>query len=1101
MTNLRSVKEWLERFDLVEHHHVFVENEIDLDAARDLSEQDLRELGLAMGPRKKLLRAIATLNERDPANRTFDGKSSASSSPGVAVLGDRRQVTVLFADICGYTKLSGELGAENTHAMLATYFDAVDGIVKSFGGSVDKHIGDSVMAVFGAPVSHGNDPERAIRTAAAIHEAMPTVSRTVGRDIKVHIGVASGEVVASGVGASESYTVTGESVNLASRLTDRAGPSETLISEMVMQAVDGRCRTEELGTLSLKGIAKTIRAFRLLELLDGPTRANPFVGRQAELQQLKAVLDATAETAAGHAIYLRGEAGIGKTRIAEEIGRLASLQAFTCHRALVLDFGAGKGQDAIRSLVRSLLCLNADLDEDARKSAVESALSSGVISKDQIVFLNDLLDLPQPAEFRSVYSAMDNARRKQGTSETVAGIVRRISEDQMLLLVVEDVHWADKLVLHHLAELTRAISDRPVVLAMTSRLEGDQIDDAWRATTGSTPIITVDLRPLRHADAIVLASKFLDATESFAKSCVERAGGNPLFLEQLLRGAETAAEDAVPGSIQSIVQARVDALAPADKLAIQAAATLGQRFTLEALQHVVDDPAYNCSRLIDRYLVRPDGEALLFSHALVRDGVYNSLLRSTQSKLHERAAHWYRDRDPILHAQHLDRASNPDAARAYLHAARGQADSLRFETAIALCRRALELAADEADLCDLNCVLGDALLNTRATEPAIKAFEAAARRAPDAQRKAKALSGLASALRIADRHAPAFAALDEAEQFAKKQSLDSELAYIHYLRGNLCFPLGRIDECMAEHEKSLRLAEKIQSPEAQARALSGLADAHYLRGHMRTACERFKACVELCQQHGFGQLEVANRHMIGWTRIHLMQFRPALQDGLQLQAMASEVRNDRALMFGKTLVGIMQYELGDLEQSEAALHDAAALAKSMSSNNGFAQTLRALALVKHKQDHLKEARAYAEEALAAVRKAGMTFIGPAVLATCAIVCEDKARREHLLNEAEGMLERGCVAHNQVWFAEIGIDDAVARQDWGSTLRYADLLERHTQTQPLEWSTFMIRRARALARAGQGDKSHSTITELQLLVEQASICGLVNALPALAQAIA
>ncbi len=313
-----------------------------------------------------------------------------------------------------------------------------------------------------------------------------------------------------------------------------------------MQAVDGRCRTEELGTLSLKGIARTIRAFRLLELFDGPTRANPFVGRQAELQQLKAVLDAIAETAAGHAIYLRGEAGIGKTRIAEEIGRLASSQAFACHRALVLDFGAGKGQDAIRSLVRSLLCLGADLDETALKSAVESALSSGVISKDQIVFLNDLLDLPQPAEFRSVYSAMDNARRKQGTSETVAGIVRRISENQKLLLVVEDVHWADKLVLHHLAELTRAISDRPVVLAMTSRLEGDQIDDALRATTGSTPIITVDLRPLRHADAVVLASKFLDATESFAKSCVERAGGNPLFLEQLLRGAETAAEDAVP---------------------------------------------------------------------------------------------------------------------------------------------------------------------------------------------------------------------------------------------------------------------------------------------------------------------------------------------------------------------------------------------------------------------------------------------------------------------------------------------------------------------------------------------------------------------------
>jgi len=116
MTNLRSVKERLERFDLGEYHHVFVENEIDLDAAKDLNEQNLRELGLAMGPRKKLLRAIAALNERDPANQTIDDKPSASSSPAVAILGDRRQVTVLFAGICGYTRLSGDMGAESTHA-------------------------------------------------------------------------------------------------------------------------------------------------------------------------------------------------------------------------------------------------------------------------------------------------------------------------------------------------------------------------------------------------------------------------------------------------------------------------------------------------------------------------------------------------------------------------------------------------------------------------------------------------------------------------------------------------------------------------------------------------------------------------------------------------------------------------------------------------------------------------------------------------------------------------------------------------------------------------------------------------------------------------
>ncbi len=1099
-----EVKGWLESLGLGEHLQVFVNNEIDLEAAGELNEQDLRELGLAMGPRKKLLRAISALNESHSGNNPGAvAEAQQKQEPEIANLGERRQVTVLFADICGYTKLTGEMDAETTHAMLTAYFDAVDEIIQSFGGSVDKHIGDSVMAVFGAPVSHSNDPERAVRTAAAIHEAMPAVSLAIGRKIQVHIGVASGQVVASGVGSNESYTVTGESVNLASRLTDKAGPTETLVSEMVMQAVDGKFSAEELGHLSLKGIAKPVRAFRVRDLTASDSRANsrPFVGRQAELEQLKAVIKTTAETLAGHVIYLRGEAGIGKTRITEEIERLASPLGFDCHRALVLDFGAGKGQDAIRSLTRSLLSVTSSSSEGELTSAVEEALSDNVIGKDHVVFLNDLLGLPQPLELRSLYSAMDNVRRNQAKCETVAQIVTHLRQNSKLLLIVEDVHWADKLVLEHLANLTKTISDSPVVLVMTSRLEGDQIDDVWRATTGSTPIITVDLRPLRQADAIALASKFFDATDKFAKSCVERADGNPLFLEQLLRGAETAAEDAVPGSVQSIVQTRVDALDPADKLAIQAAATLGQRFSLEALRHVTENEAYDCEHLIDRYLIRPDGDAFLFSHALVRDGVYSSLLKANRSRLHEKAADWYRDRDLVLHAQHLDRAEAPAAARAYLFAARNQAEALHFESTITLCRRGMDVAVEKTDLCDLNCALGDALLNTRATEEAIEAFEVAAECSPDNQRSARALSGLAAALRIADRQTPAFEALDEAQRLATQEALESELAYIHYLRGNLCFPLGRIDECMAEHEKSLELADKIQSPEAQSRALSGLADAHYLRGHMKTAAERFKACVALCQQHGFGQLEVANLHMIGWSRIHLMELREALEDALTSEAMAMKARNNRALLLAKVLIGLTKYELGDLENAGPQLHGAVDLARSMSSNSFLANALYILALVRQRQGRLNEAQKYAGEALAAIRGIGMTFIGPSVLAVCAAVTADDDERSELLREAEKILDTGCVAHNYLWFSEIAIDDAASRQEWQSVLRHADRLELYTQSQPLEWANFMIKRARALAKANQGDKSVATVSELRRLKEQAVLAGLATALPALELALA
>jgi class 3 adenylate cyclase/predicted ATPase len=1084
---------WLARIGAGEHLQSFIENEIDLDSARDLTEDDLRELGLPMGPRKKVLRAIAALNASGAAPAQAPAADENPAADAREVPAERRQVTVLFADICGYTKLSGELGAEATHALLSAYFEEADAIVERFGGAVDKHIGDSVMAVFGAPRSYGNDSERAVRAAEAIHRAIQSVSQNVGRDINVHIGVACGQVVASGVGTNERYTVTGDSVNLASRLTDKAAPGETLISERVKDAVETHFSTQALGQLSLKGIVEPVHAFRVIEpaQLEGRLADRPFVGRQAELAQLGAVLETTSETSAGHLIYLRGEAGIGKTRMTEEVTRMARLKGFETHRALVLDFGAGKGRDAIRSLVRSLLELEDSSDDAKAARAIATAVQTGIIGKNQVVFMNDILGLAQPPELRSLHTALDNARRNQGLGETAAAVVRNISGAKKLLLVVEDVHWAAPIILQHLAEVVRAISDVPVALIMTSRIEGDQLNEAWKNTTGSTPIIQVDLRPLRRTDAMALATDFLDVTDKFAETCIERADGNPLFLEQLLRGAETAAQTALPGSIQSIVQARVDALEPSDKAAIQAAAILGQRFALETLKHLLKDPSYDVHRLMERHLIRSDGDAFLFAHALVRDGVYDSLLTTNRSELHRAAAAWYKARDLILHAQHLDLAGDETAAAAYLAASQGQADALQFESASSLCQRGLELVGDAENTSDLHRVLAETMLNMRATETAVVHFELAAQAAPDKQRRAKALSGLASALRIADRQIPALDALKEAETIATEESFSSELAHIHYLRGNLYFPLGRIDECMEEHQKSLRLAEQIESPQALARALSGLADAHYLKGHMKTAAERFSACVALCQEHGFGQLEVANLHMIGWSKIHLMQFREALELALNSEDMATSARNDRSMMFSKKLAGSMHYYLGNHDSAAVKLEEAIALSRSMGSSNAEAQGLRQLSMLRSAQGDFDSAREHADAAVEAVRKVGMTFIGPTVLATSASLLDNGEKRRALLQEAEAILDSGCVAHNQLWFADIAIDDALSRQEWGAARRYADRLERLTSAEPLVWSEFMVQRARALIAIGAGTGTEADTIALAKIERDAADCGFVD----------
>jgi predicted ATPase len=374
------------------------------------------------------------------------------------------------------------------------------------------------------------------------------------------------------------YTVTGNAANLASRLTDAAEAGEILVSHETHGALAERFDCVDAGTLDIKGFTEPVPAWRLRNLRPVTRERRPFVGRRAELRLLEAALAACRETGRGQAVYVRGEAGIGKTRLIEEIQRAATEGGFAGHAALVLDFGGGVGRDAIRALVRSLLGVEATSDTDATRAAAATALWSDVVASDDAVFLNDLLNLPQPPELRPIYEAMDTGTRTQGRQRVVAQILDRKGRQRPRLLVVEDLHWADQPVLIHLAKLTVAVAQHPALLIMTSRIEGDPLNETWRAEVPSASLTTIDLGPLPMDDAHSLAEALIAANTAFVERCVERAAGNPLFLDQLLRHADESQAVAVPGSIQSLVQERIDRLDPADKAAVQAASVLGQRF-------------------------------------------------------------------------------------------------------------------------------------------------------------------------------------------------------------------------------------------------------------------------------------------------------------------------------------------------------------------------------------------------------------------------------------------------------------------------------------------------------------------------------------------
>ncbi|WP_321795675.1 adenylate/guanylate cyclase domain-containing protein [Caballeronia sp. J97] len=1082
-----DVAAWLRSLGMERYERAFRENAIDADVLGNLTADDLKELGIAsVGHRRKLLDALAGLRERNTPGRAAANLDEAQ--------GERRQVAVLFADLCGFTDMSRQIDPEDVLAVLERYFEQADRIIGQHGGRVDKHVGDSVMAVFGAPVSHGNDVERAVRAALAIGDAMPGLSRSLARPVFAHIGIAGGVVVASGTGsaAHREYTVTGETVNLASRLTDAAGQSEILISEAVRQCLADRLDCAERGALAVKGFTGPVTAWRV----DGFrrfTRDRPFVGRRDELRQFRSILRSCRETGAGRTLLLSGEAGIGKTRLLEEFEREARDSGFACHGGLVLDFGASTGQGAMQSVVRGLLAPDGHGDG----KAIGRAVADGLIDAGDALFLDDLLDIPMPLEDRTIYEAMDNATRMRGRRNVVTRLVQRSSLRQPRVLSIEDVHWADVSTLRDLAALSATAAACPAVLVLTARPSGEAFDEAWRAANGA-PCSLVDLGPLSAGEAQVMAESFPDAQADLAARCIARAAGNPLFLEQLLNHAEDGAGTGVPGSVRSLVQARLDRLDPAGKIVLQAASVLGQRFEKDTVEHLVDGHAAGAAfePLVIGRLLRRQGAGFIFHHALIRDAVYDGLLKSRRRELHRRAALWYGERDPVLRAEHLDRAADREAALAYCDAARSQASAYHHEAALRLVARGLELAEADSDRVALECLRGNILHDVGDMTSALAAFETALAIATTDAQRCHAWIGRATVKRVIDDLDGAWADLAHAADAATAEGLRREQARIHFLRGNLCFPRGDIDGCVREHERSLALAQEAGDPEQEAAALGGLGDAAYMRGRMISAHDAFSRCIELCRRHGFGRIEVANLPMHAITAWFAGEAKAGLDAALASVAAAQKAGHLRALAVAHHGAWHCLYDLAQWDRAWEHVGPALACARELKSRRFEGEALALRAQLHRVAGRRREALDDIEEALSISRETGMAYLGAAYLGTLARATDDIAVFESALAQGEAVLAAGAVSHNHFLFRRDAIDACLERRRWDAAAHHAAALEDYARREPSPFSAFVVARARALVAYGKGDRDAASLQALRRLEQAGEEAGFVYALEAI-----
>jgi hypothetical protein len=557
----------------------------------------------------------------------------------------------------------------------------------------------------------------------------------------------------------------------------------------------------------------------------------------------------------------------------------------------------------------------------------------------------------------------------------------------------------------------------------------------------------------------------------------------------------------VPGSIQGLVLARLDRLPEADHRAIQAAAVLGQRFALEALRHVSSRPDYNGAVLVEHALLRRDGADCVFCHSLIRDGAYESVLKSRRRELHARAGDWFVPRDAALAAEHYERAGHAAAARTYLAAAEAEVARYRYGPALVLVERGLALAAAREERFALASMRAQVLHDAGRAQESIAAYRDALALADGPAERSHALIGLAAGMRIVDQVDAGLEQLAAAQPLALAAARPLELSRLHHLRGNLYFGLGRLADCTAEHESALAYARTADSAEAEALALGGLGDAEYLAGRMRSAHARFSRCVELCRAHGLGRLEVATLHMLGWTGLYLHPLDQALAHSTQCVDIAVRVSHHRAELLARLVAGYLQgWLIGDTEAGGAHVDAALSLARGLGARRFEGQALAFQALIAFRAGDRPRAVARAREGLESCRVHSRSFYAAGACAVLARVTGDRAEADAACAEGEALLAEGCMSHNYLRYYALVAEQALECEDWSRVEHCCAALERYTAAEPLPLTDLYIERARALARHRRGERTLALADDLARLRDESARRGVTLLVPALEAAL-
>jgi DNA-binding SARP family transcriptional activator len=705
----------------------------------------VEELGLEPGTELRELEAAILRHDEALA-----APAPARATDEAEIRQKRTFATILFADLADSTALAERLDAETLHGVMGRYFDTVSAVVARHGGTVEKFAGDAVMAAFGIPVTHEDDALRAARTAVEVQASIAALSEALTGELdvglSVRIGIESGEVFAADNASNQTF-VTGAPVITAARLQQSAAPGETVVGEVAKRLVAHGASLDPLGLLSLKGKTESVAGFRLLEVEDAaPSVARrqdaPFVGRERELRALRRALSRAAAARAVQVISVVGPAGIGKSRLVDELVRLAGADVIALG-GRCLSYGEGITYWPLRSIVRQAA-------GDVSRDAIE-ALLTGAEGAREIA-----------AKLTAALGAGDEALSAAEISWAFRRFCEALASRRPLLLVFDDLHWAEPTLLELVEHLADRSSASPIVLVCLARDE--LFEDHPLFLEARANVETVRAEALSRAETELLLDGLLggaDVPDEARARLVETAEGNPLFLEQLLvfvreHGAN-ALERQLPPTIQALLAGRLDRLGPGERAVLERAAVVGKEFRESAVAALLAPEATltlarHLRALTTRGFVEPAPTVFFegsfrFRHALIQEAAYRAAPKQERAVLHERFADWLertaRERvreieelvgyhleqahelrielaPPDRHAKQLAAEAAERLGSAGIRAAkRGDAPA----AANLLRRAAALLPSDDDRRLELLCELGGALRATGDVEQAARVLE------------------------------------------------------------------------------------------------------------------------------------------------------------------------------------------------------------------------------------------------------------------------------------------------------------------------------------------------------------------------------------------